>query len=159
MVCTGESYYRERVSTVDLLVLTCSDQLLLILKVYIYFFYQTSYINEEGDCTEPSPTVRITWHHILPPSLMVCTGESYYRGRISTVDLLVLTYLDQLLLILKVYIYFFYKTSNINEEVDCTEPSLTVRISWQYILPPLLVVCIGESLLKRKGSVQLTSLY
>jgi hypothetical protein len=44
-------------------------------------FYKTSYLNEEVNCTEPSPSA---------------------RGMISTANLLVLTSLDHLLLILKI---------------------------------------------------------
>ncbi len=44
-------------------------------------------------------------------------------GRLSTVDLLVLTSLDQLLFILKFYLLFLQKRANVNEEVNCTEPS------------------------------------
>jgi hypothetical protein len=45
------------ISTVDLLVLTSLGQLLLILKVL--FIYKTSYLNEEVNCTKPSPSVRV----------------------------------------------------------------------------------------------------
>jgi hypothetical protein len=45
-----------------------------------------------------------------------------WRGRLSTVDLLVLTSLDQLLLILQTF-FLFYKTSYLIEEVNHTEPS------------------------------------
>jgi hypothetical protein len=53
-------------------------------------------------------------------------------GRLSTVDLLVLTSLDQLLLIVDI-IYLLYKTSYFNEEVNCTEPSPSVSIPWSLI--------------------------
>jgi hypothetical protein len=45
----------------------------------------------------------------------------------STVDLLVLTGLDQLLFELKLYLSF-YKTTYLNMEVNRTEPSPSVRI-------------------------------
>ena len=48
--------------------------------------------------------------------------------RLSAVDLLVLTSLDQLLLILANA--FFYKTSCLNEEVNRTEPSPSVSVPW-----------------------------
>jgi len=54
-------------------------------------------------------------------------GNPYGRGRLSTVDLLVLTSLDKLLFILKYY-FPFYKTSYLNEEVNCTEPSPSVSV-------------------------------
>jgi hypothetical protein len=47
----------------------------------------------------------------------------YRRGRLSTVDLLVPTSLDHMLLILRT-LFTFYKTSYLNEEVKCTEHSL-----------------------------------
>jgi hypothetical protein len=43
-------------STVDLLVLTCSDQLL---------FYKTTHLNEEAHCTESSPSVSVHWLECL----------------------------------------------------------------------------------------------
>ncbi len=49
-------------------------------------------------------------------------GTSCWRGRLNTVDLLVLTSLEHLLLIVKILLSF-YKTSYHNEEVNCTEPS------------------------------------
>jgi hypothetical protein len=50
--------------------------------------------------------------------------------RISTVDLLVLTSLDQLLFIVKKLFLLFDKTSNLNEEVNGTDPSTSVRVPW-----------------------------
>jgi len=59
---------------------------------------------------------------------------SYLRGRFDTVDLLVLTSLDQLLLIMKILsTYLFYKTSYLNEEVNCTKPSPSVSILWRRV--------------------------
>jgi hypothetical protein len=48
--------------------------------------------------------------------------EVLSRGRLSMVDLLVLTSLDQLLFKIENIIKLFYKTSCLNEEVNCTEP-------------------------------------
>ncbi len=53
----GKPYLRGRLSTVDLLVLTCLDQLLFILKI---LFNKTSYLYEEVNRTEPSPSVSIS---------------------------------------------------------------------------------------------------
>jgi len=53
---------------------------------------------------------------------MVRSGNTYIRGRLCTVHLLVLTSLDQLLFTLKLY-FSFYKTTYLNEEVNRTEPS------------------------------------
>ncbi len=52
------------------------------------------------------------------------TREALLKGRISTADLLVLTSLDQLFFKLKL----FFKTTYLNSEVDCTEPSPSVRV-------------------------------
>ncbi len=41
-----------------------------------------------------------------------------------------ITILDQLFFDNANIIYFFYKTSYFNEEVDCTEPSLSVSVPW-----------------------------
>ncbi len=50
--------------------------------------------------------------------------ESLLTGRLSTIDLLVLTSEDQLTPFdIANIIYFFCKTSYLNEEVICTEPS------------------------------------
>ncbi len=43
-------------SKIDLLVLTSLDQLLLILKTLLTFL-QKSYLNEEANRTEPSPSI------------------------------------------------------------------------------------------------------
>ncbi len=50
-------------------------------------------------------------------------GNSYWRGRISTIDLLALISSHQLLSIFKRGFYFFNKTGNLKEEVNRTEPS------------------------------------
>jgi hypothetical protein len=47
-------------------------------------------------------------------------------GRLSTVDLLVLTILDQILFKLKILFAFFCKTSYLKEKVSSTEPSPSV---------------------------------
>ncbi len=57
------SIYREpllkgKFSTVDLLVLTSSDQLLLRLKT-LFTFIQNNYPYEEVNCTEPPPSVSV----------------------------------------------------------------------------------------------------
>jgi hypothetical protein len=43
------------------------------------------------------------------------------------IDLLALTSSDQLVFLLKVYFLFFVKTYYLKKEVNCTEPSPTVR--------------------------------
>ena len=54
--------------------------------------------------------------------LYFLSRESLLKG-ISTIDLLVLASLDQLLSLLKMYIFLSYKTSYLNEEVNRTGPS------------------------------------
>ncbi len=54
----------------------------------------------------PPPRNKIFWM-IFP--LTVYTGKSYWRGRLSTVDLLVLVSLYQLIFIFKILLTFFYK--------------------------------------------------
>jgi len=49
-----------------------------------------------------------------------------WRGKICKIDLLALTS-NQLVFLLKVYFLFFCNTSYLKSEVNCTEPSLTVR--------------------------------
>ncbi len=56
-------YWKERISTVVLLALTSSVQLLLIMKNIIFLFYKTCYLNEDTNCTEPFPSVRVSWFH------------------------------------------------------------------------------------------------
>jgi hypothetical protein len=51
------------------------------------------------------------------------------RGRISTVDLILLTSPYQLLLILKNIFFIFYKPRYLNEEANNSEPSPSVRVS------------------------------
>ncbi len=44
LVFPGNSYWRGRISTIDIQVLNCSDQVLLLLK--IWFFFNTSCLNK-----------------------------------------------------------------------------------------------------------------
>ncbi len=53
--------------------------------------------------------------------------ESLLKGRISSIDLLVLTSIDQLLLILKIFFFLIYQLSFLNKEVNGTKLSSTVR--------------------------------
>ncbi len=45
------------------LVQTSSDKLLFILKLY-FFIFTKQYLNEEVNCTEPSPSVKVPWSTI-----------------------------------------------------------------------------------------------
>ncbi len=55
-------------------------------------------------------------------------GNSYLGGRLSTIYLLVLTSLEQLLLMST----FFYKTSYLNVVASCTEPTPSVNEAREY---------------------------
>jgi len=54
-------------------------------------------------------------------------GNPYWRGRLGTVDLRVLNPLDHLLLMMQT-LFTFFKTACVNEEVTCTESSLSDSI-------------------------------
>jgi hypothetical protein len=49
-----------RISTIDLLVLTSSDQLLLK-QEHFFLFYKTRYLIKEVNHTEQSPSIRVPW--------------------------------------------------------------------------------------------------
>jgi hypothetical protein len=49
-----EALLKGSLSTIDLLVQDSFDQLLFILKISFNFFYETSYVSEEVNGTEPS---------------------------------------------------------------------------------------------------------
>jgi hypothetical protein len=57
-------------------------------------------------------------------------GKSYWKGRLGTVDPLILSSLDQQHFTLKILFIFFYKTSYLYEEANSTEPSSSVGIPW-----------------------------
>ncbi len=61
IVLTRNPYKRERIGTVDLLISTCSDWALLILKNIIFLFTKTNNLNEEIKCTKPSTSARVPW--------------------------------------------------------------------------------------------------
>jgi hypothetical protein len=63
-----------------------------------------------------------------PQNNILSPRKSYRRGQLCTVDLLVLTSLDRLLLILKTLFTPFIKQVTFNEEINCTEPSRSVGI-------------------------------
>ncbi len=59
MTAPRTPYWSGWTNTVDLLVTTSSDQWLFMLKKIIFLFYKTSDLYEEGNCTEPFPSVRL----------------------------------------------------------------------------------------------------
>jgi hypothetical protein len=66
---------------------------------------------------------------ILKQMSEFCQGSLTKGGRLSTVDLLVLTSLDQFFCIENI-INLSYKTSYLNDVVNCAEPSPLVSIPW-----------------------------
>ncbi len=73
----GNTYWSGRISTVDLLVLTSSDQLILIHK---NSFHKTSFLNEVVNCTDLSPSVRFChWQAFLAYSNIFWSSGSYPR--------------------------------------------------------------------------------
>jgi hypothetical protein len=56
--------------------------------------------------------------------------EFLLKGRLSTVDLIVLNSLHQLLFKVKILFSFVTKQATFKEEVNCTEPSPLVSIPW-----------------------------
>jgi hypothetical protein len=56
----GNANSRDRMSTVGLLVITSLDQLLLTLT-NLFYFLRNKILNEEVNCTKPSPSVRRPW--------------------------------------------------------------------------------------------------
>jgi hypothetical protein len=60
----SKSYYRERLSMVDLLVLTSSDQLLFYIKYYIPFLQKATLMRRSTVLSPPPhPLVSIPWHY------------------------------------------------------------------------------------------------
>ncbi len=72
----GNPKLRGSISTVHLLVLACSNQLLFILTLLLLSFSIRSYLKKEFNCTEPSPFVRAPWP-ILSNFLRVNTHAPY----------------------------------------------------------------------------------
>jgi len=71
--------------------------------------------------TNPSP--KTTREYSIGDVVILMQGNLNERGRLSIVNLFVLTSLEHLLLTLKTLLTFS-KTSYLKEEVNCTEPSL-----------------------------------
>jgi hypothetical protein len=90
-VSTGKPYGRGKLSTFDLLVLTSLNQLLYKLKKIFTFLQKTSYLNEEGNLTEPFPSVRIPW------SLPIASGYSNVLVVPSSLSIQTYTHLALLL--------------------------------------------------------------
>jgi hypothetical protein len=80
---TTEAYL---LTTVDLLVLTSLDQLLFILKILftLFLFYKPGYLNEEVNCTEPSPSVSLFSRQTV--NLICYAGESVTTKRLITLS-------------------------------------------------------------------------
>ncbi len=63
-------------------------------------------------------------------NILINPRNTNWKGRITTVDLLVLTCLYQLLLILPTLFTFLQKNKLLNEEVNRTEASPSVSVLW-----------------------------
>ncbi len=78
----GNPYWKGRNSTVDFLVLTS-------LKIYISFFYKTSYLNVEVNSTEPSPWVNFPWLDVdtwqCQNLIVILTRTKKYIGALTIV--------------------------------------------------------------------------
>jgi hypothetical protein len=61
------------------------------------------------------------------------SGKSYRRGRLSTVDLLVITSLDELLVIMQT-LFTFKKTRYLTVEANRTENSLAIGFPFPSVL-------------------------
>ncbi len=109
---------------------TCTHQLgsaAFNIENIAFFFYKTSYLNEEVSCTEPSPSVRALGIR-LPASLVhlkltwvkICHGQT-----------LALTSQDQLLLTLKILLSFFTKRATLMRR------SAVLSLPLQFVLQAL----------------------
>jgi hypothetical protein len=67
-----------------ILVLTSLDRLLFKIENIIYLGYKTSYLNEEFNCTEPSPSIGVPWQQL---SLKQCLWAPY-RATFTTITFL-----------------------------------------------------------------------
>jgi len=76
IILPGKSNWRRWLSTVDLLLLTSLDQLILILK--ILFISVTKRATLKRYCTEPSPSVRVPW--LNQPKILVCFKVVHYKS-------------------------------------------------------------------------------
>ncbi len=86
------------------------------------------------------PTFRSTHKHLWSSthegSRILVHAQGILR-EIRTIDLFVLTSSDQLPFILKVNMCLVCKTSNLKKEVNCTEPSASVRVPCHICSPQL----------------------
>jgi hypothetical protein len=60
---TGNPYSTGKLCTVDLLVLTSSDSACFVIT-HILNLFQTSYLDEEVNRTEPSASVSVPWYYL-----------------------------------------------------------------------------------------------
>ncbi len=84
----GNPYWKGRISTVDLLVLTSSNQLLIILKKCLYFIQNNLSQYKEVNCTYSSPLENIPCINVnMSWSQMVGTGRSTVLSLLPSVRL------------------------------------------------------------------------
>ncbi len=63
-VGAGNSYWKGRISTIDLLVLTSSHQLILYCNI-VFLLHKTSYLNGEVNATEPYPSYSLPYFGVF----------------------------------------------------------------------------------------------
>jgi hypothetical protein len=201
-IAARNSYQTGRISTVDLLVLTSSDQLLLIMEpLFPCFTKQDTRMSRSTvlslplqlvfpASTQTGPGLVLLAEvlsmildkicNISSSLLTIAAKNAYQRGRISTVDLLVLTISDQLLLILEPLFLCFTKLDTRMSRSTvlslplhlvfpaCTQKGLGLVLlaavcPWSTTRFAASVQVFSQllqgMLTKGKGSVQLTSLY
>jgi hypothetical protein len=81
----------------------------------------TTGIQFQDNSEERKLTIKLAEVEVQKPwqlGYTVTSRKPYWRGRLHTVDLLVLTGLDQLLFILEMLFSLFYKTMHLNEELS-----------------------------------------
>ncbi len=102
-------------------------------QFYVTFFLTLTFQTNKLACLRCAAPLFLAKSNICN---RVKAGKLYCTGRLSTVNLLVLTSLYKLLFYNEniLYILFFHKTSYLNEEVNCTEPSPSVSIPWSRCL-------------------------
>ncbi len=87
----GNPYWKGRLSTIELLLRTSLNHLFLIFqKLFTFLQYQLYYW--------ASSSYEMIWKF--------SPGNPYWKGRLSTADLLLLSSLNQLLLLLKTFLLF-----------------------------------------------------
>jgi hypothetical protein len=83
------------------------------------------------------PRVFKYWRYMVLSHTYSCTREPLLKGKISMVDLLVLTSFRAGLFHIENIVYLCSKKWYFEEEVNCTEPSISVSVPCMYGLKSL----------------------